>query len=64
VLEHGTLFFTDMAQNLIDADGCAVLRYLAADGPGAVVTREALLTSFPSTLDQTLALLMRRESPG
>jgi hypothetical protein len=60
-LDHGLLFFTDIAYNQIDADGRAVLQYVAAVEAEAVVRRKALLTKFPSTFIQVRALLTRRE---
>ena len=60
-LGHGLLFFIDIAYNQIDADGRAVLQYVATAGAEAVVTREALLSKFPTSCLQVLALLTRRE---
>ena len=60
-LGHGLLFFIDIAYNQIDADGRAVLQYVATAGAEAVVTREALLSKFPTSCLQVLDLLTRRE---
>jgi hypothetical protein len=60
-LSHGSFFFADIQQNQVDAAGLALLRFLAAQGEGAVVSREALARQFPAELDRTLDLLTRRE---
>jgi hypothetical protein len=38
-----------------------LLRFLAAQGEGAVVSRETLVRHFPDDLDRTLDLLTQRE---
>ena len=60
-LSHGSFFFADIQQNQVDAAGLALLRFLAAEGEGAVVRREDLARQFPDDLDCTLDLLLRRE---
>jgi len=60
-LSHGSFFFADIQQNQVDAAGLALLRFLAAQGEGAVVRREDLSHQFPDDLDLTLDLLLRRE---
>jgi len=60
-LSHGSFFFADIQQNQVDAAGLALLRFLAAQGEGAVVSREDLARQFPDELDRTLDLLTRRE---
>ncbi|MGH7463134.1 MAG: AAA family ATPase, partial [Longimicrobiales bacterium] len=60
-LNHGIFFFTDIQRNQVDAAGLAVLRFLAAQGQGAVLSRETLARQFPAELDHVLALLARRE---
>ena len=60
-LNHGSFFFADIAYSQIDDLGLALLRFLAAQGEGAVVGREALTRQCPASLAQTLALLTRRE---
>jgi hypothetical protein len=60
-LSHGSFFFADIQQNQVDAAGLALLRFLAAQGEGAAVSREALARQFPDELDRTLDLLTRRE---
>ncbi len=60
-LESGSMFFSDMENNQVDAGGRAVLRCLAASGEGAMVGAEDLTQSCPDNLNQVLALLKRRE---
>jgi hypothetical protein len=60
VLQQGTFFFVDIAQNQIDAAGRAVLRFLAAQGPQAVIDSNTLAHQCSEALAPTLALLMRR----
>ena len=60
-LSHGGFFFADIQQNQVDAAGLAMLCFLAAQGEGAVVRREALARQFPNQLDRALGLLVRRE---
>ena len=60
-LSHGSFFFADIQQKQVDAAGLALLRFLAAQGEGAVVSREALARHFPNELDRTFDLLTRRE---
>jgi hypothetical protein len=60
-LSSGSLFFADIQNNQVEAAGLAVLRFLAAQGEGAIVTKETLSSQFPDRLDSTLNLLLRRE---
>lgn len=64
-LDSGSFFFADIQQNQIDGAGLASLRFMAAYGEGAVVGRDALDRHHQSEclgdLDQTLALLLRRD---
>ncbi|WP_193431298.1 AAA family ATPase [Moorena producens] len=60
-LERGSFFFADIETNQIDAAGLEVLCFLAAEGEGSIVSREALSCKFPNELDSTLNLLLRRE---
>ncbi|NEO65098.1 MAG: ATP-binding protein, partial [Moorea sp. SIO4G2] len=60
-LERGSLFFADIETNQVDAAGLEVLCFLAAEGEGSIVSREALSCKFPNELDSTLNLLLRRE---
>jgi hypothetical protein len=60
-LSHGMLFFADITHNQVDAAGLALLRFVAAQGEGAVVDRTTLAQQCPESLEATLALLTRRE---
>jgi Novel STAND NTPase 1 len=62
-LSHGSFFFADIQRNQVDAAGLALLRFLAAQGEGAVVDREALARHVepPDALEPALASLLRRE---
>jgi hypothetical protein len=60
-LSHGSFFFADIQQNQVDAAGLALLRFLAAQGEEAVVSRDVLARHFLHELDRTLDLLTRRE---
>jgi hypothetical protein len=60
-LKGGSLFFADIQCNQVDATGLALLRFLAGQGEGVVVGREALAHQFPHQLDRTLDRLIRRE---
>jgi hypothetical protein len=60
-LSSGSLFFADIQNNQIDTTGLAILRFLAAQGEGAIVTKETLSHQFPDNLHSTLNLLLRRE---
>lgn len=60
-LASGSFFFADIERNQVDEAGLALLRFLAAQGKGAVVGREVLAGQFPDGLDPTLHLLSRRE---
>ncbi|MCL4299110.1 MAG: ATP-binding protein [Anaerolineae bacterium] len=62
-LKRGYFFFADIEGNQIDPAALALLRFLAAQGEGAIVSRETLAHQVQSSsdLDQPLALLQRRE---
>jgi AAA+ ATPase superfamily predicted ATPase len=60
-LNRGSLFFADIKYNQVTPAGLALLRFLAAQGEGALVDQATLLHHFPEELEQTLARLMRRE---
>ncbi|MBD2104458.1 AAA family ATPase [Leptolyngbya sp. FACHB-261] len=59
-LDSSSLFFADI-RNQVDKDGLALLRFLAAKGERASVSRETLEQQLPDNLDNTLNLLLRRE---
>ena len=60
-LDSGSFFFADIDRNQIDKKGVALLRYLAAQGEGAIVKRDTLAKHFPDELDSTLNLILRRD---
>ena len=59
-LQSGGFFFADIQNNQVDATGQAILRFLAAQGEGAIVSRQTLLQQFPHA-DITFNLLLQRE---
>ncbi len=59
-LSVGSFFFADIQNNQIDAAGLAILRFLAAQGEGAIVSRKTILQQFPDEYD-ALDLLLQRE---
>lgn len=60
-LEHGSFFFADIERNQVDAAARAVLRYLAGQGEGAVLAREALTAHCPGDIELALTQLLRRD---
>ncbi|MGB7440592.1 MAG: AAA family ATPase [Coleofasciculaceae cyanobacterium] len=60
-LSSGSFFFADIELNQIDKASLAVLRFLAAQGEGAIVKKETLFRQFRGNLDSCLSLLLRRE---
>jgi AAA+ ATPase superfamily predicted ATPase len=60
-LSSGSFFFADIERNQVNFDGLDILRFLAAQGEGAIVTKKALSRQFPDNLDSTLNLLLCRE---
>jgi hypothetical protein len=62
-LSHGNFFFADIERNQVTPDGAALLRFIASQGEGTVVSWESLAgqLSSPADLSQTLALLTHRE---
>ncbi|GET36368.1 AAA family ATPase [Microseira wollei] len=59
-LSVGSLFFADIQNNQIDAAGLAILRFLSAQGEGAIVSRKTILQQFPDEYN-ALDLLRQRE---
>lgn len=59
-LQSGGFFFADIQNNQVDATGQAILRFIAAQGEGSIVSRQTLLQQFPNA-DITLKLLLQRE---
>jgi len=60
-LNHGSFFFADIERNQVEADGLALLRFMAAHEEGAVVNREILARQFPDKFDHLLDALAKRE---
>jgi AAA+ ATPase superfamily predicted ATPase len=60
-LSSGSFFFADIERNQVNAEGLELLRFLAAKGEGATVSKKALSRQFPNRLDSSLNLLLRRE---
>jgi AAA+ ATPase superfamily predicted ATPase len=60
-LSSGSMIFTEIAGNQVNAASLELLRFLAAKGEGATVSKKALSRQFPDNLDSTLNLLLRRE---
>jgi hypothetical protein len=60
-LSHGSLFFADIERNQVDDVGLALLRFVATQGEGVVVSQETLARQFATGLEQALALPCRRE---
>ncbi len=56
-LQYGRFFFADISNNQVSAKGLAILRYLAAQGEGKVVSSATL--QFPDSL--TITNLLQRE---
>jgi GTPase SAR1 family protein len=61
VLAHSKLLFAEILEEQLDQDGQALLRFIASHGEGRIVSREALSAQLPDNLEETLALLLRRE---
>ena len=59
-LQSGGFFFADIQNNQVDATGQAILRFIAAQGEGAIVSRQTLLQQFADA-DITFQLLLQRE---
>ncbi|MGF1935843.1 MAG: AAA family ATPase [Nostoc sp. ChiQUE02] len=59
-LKSGSFFFADIQNNQVDATGQAILRFIAAQGEGAMVSRQTLSQQF-SDANITLNLLLQRE---
>jgi hypothetical protein len=57
----GGFFFADIQNNQVDAAGLAILRFIAALGEGAIVSRKALSQQFRDVVESTINLLLQRE---
>lgn len=60
-LHVGNFFFANIESNQVGQTGLDVLRFLAAQGEGAVVSHETLVARNVAGLDQILAELQRRD---
>jgi hypothetical protein len=60
-LSSGSMFFSDIEGNQIDAKALAVLQYLAAKGEGATIDPPTLLVQFPDSWEAAIDLLLKRE---
>jgi hypothetical protein len=60
-LKRGSFFFADIERNQVDALGLAVLRFMAAQGEGAIIDQTNLARHFADELEEVLGLLVRRE---
>jgi hypothetical protein len=60
-LSSGSMFFSDIERNQVDAPALAVLRYLAAHGEGVTVSPTALSSQFPEGWTTAIDLLSKRE---
>ena len=63
VLERGTVFYFHHIAEQVEWNGLAILRFMAARGEGAVVSKQELASQIPvpEELAHTLALLIRRD---
>jgi len=59
-LGTGSFVFADIQNNQADATGLAILQFLAAQGEGAIVSRQTILQHFPDKYN-ALNLLLQRE---
>ncbi|MEL7352074.1 MAG: AAA family ATPase [Cyanobacteria bacterium P01_A01_bin.116] len=66
-LDSGSMFFSDIEINQVDAPALALLKYIATQGEAATVSSTALIQQFTAggitkeQLQQSLSLLIRRE---
>jgi len=60
-LSSGSMFFSDLERNQVDANALAVLRYLAAQGDAATVSETVLASQFGDGWVEAIALLCKRE---
>jgi hypothetical protein len=60
-LEHGSMFFSDIERNQLDASALAVLRYCAQQGEAATISKSELEQRFSADLERAIDLLLRRE---
>jgi hypothetical protein len=66
-LEHGSMFFSDIERNQLDAQSLQVLRYFAQQGEGAIISSADLAAHFTEraeiaeSISGSIELLLRRE---
>ncbi|KHD05122.2 hypothetical protein PN36_27070 [Candidatus Thiomargarita nelsonii] len=60
-LQHGRFFFADIANNQVTQEGLAMLRFLAGQGEGKIVSKEQLRAQCPDDFEATLRNLLLRE---
>jgi hypothetical protein len=60
-LSSGSMFFSDIERNQLDAEALAVLRYVARKGEVAVVGMSELANQYSDSLDDALHDLAQRE---
>jgi hypothetical protein len=66
-LEHGSMFFSDIEGNQLDTHSLQVLRYLAQQGEGAIISSADLAAHFTGgaeiaeSISGSIELLLRRE---
>jgi hypothetical protein len=60
-LEHGSFFFADIEHNQVSRNGLRLLRYLAEQGEGTLITSQDLPPALTIEAEADLALLVRRD---
>ncbi|OCQ92703.1 hypothetical protein BCD64_08100 [Nostoc sp. MBR 210] len=60
-LQSGSFFFADIQNNQVDDNGRNILRFIAAQGEGVVVSKLGLSQQFPDVWKITIKLLLQRE---
>jgi hypothetical protein len=60
-LSHGSFFFVDIQSNQLDAVALKLVRFMASQAERVAIDSGTLSYHFPTNLDQTLALLTRRQ---
>jgi AAA+ ATPase superfamily predicted ATPase len=60
-LSSGSFFFADIQNNQVDAAGLAILRFLAAQGEGAIVSINTILQQLRDVSESAFELLLQRE---
>ncbi|MBD2252489.1 AAA family ATPase [Nostoc parmelioides] len=60
-LQSGGFFFADIQNNQVDTNGQKILRFIAAQGEGVIVSQQNLSQQFPDVWERTIPLLLQRE---